>query len=205
MIEIFDIRKCKVKHSTQISEEPILYGMKCVGKGNKVQKQIWLGTEDGRSIFLDQTLAVLKDSKVTDQVIQSLEETQDILFYGLKSGQVKVAKLDPNTSKKSTKISDKENINALKQDQMGNSKKQYYRTFQAHKEGINVLQFSEQKQILISGSKCGNIHFWDKQKNWEFLSNGVGLKDQVSCLKLEEDSNLLAAGSWDQTIAVYNF
>jgi WD40 repeat protein len=65
------------------------------------------------------------------------------------------------------------------------------------------MGFSSESNVLISGSRDGNVHFWDTNENCSFLGNGVGLMDQVSCIEVSHDGKRVAVGSWDQTLVVY--
>ena len=65
------------------------------------------------------------------------------------------------------------------------------------------MGFSEENYVLISGSRDGNVHFWNTKDDCSFLGNGVGLMDQVSCIDVSYDGKTVAVGSWDQTLAIY--
>lgn len=66
------------------------------------------------------------------------------------------------------------------------------------------MGFSKTNGVLISGSRDGNVHFWDTKENWKFMGNGVGLLDQVSCIEVNHDGKTVAVGSWDTTLAIYD-
>ncbi|CAD8182378.1 unnamed protein product [Paramecium octaurelia] len=71
-----------------------------------------------------------------------------------------------------------------------------------HQGEIVVLNFMNQSNQFISGSKDNQIIIWSINNNheWIFQSKLVGHNDKITCLVLNNNEDLIVSGSNDQTI-----
>lgn len=196
-VELWDIRKPQMLRSKELSKNPIVYGSRTFSR----DKNILLGLENWKGVILDDQLSVVEQKALreegTEGVVKSLELGKNWCYFGLKNGIIESVET-PSCDQRQVEIA--EPFNRESPIRFG----EVQSSFQAHKEAVNVMGFSSKKNVLVSGSRDGNVHFWGTEDNCSFLGNGVGLLDQVSCIEISHDDQRVAVGSWDQTLAIYN-
>ena len=189
LVELWDIRTSKVKNVYTINTGPIVYGAKFYDEG----KSILLGLNNGNAMILNNKLEIVKEWQICSQPIRSIEVADNICFYGLKGGCIKLDYLKPVS--RQTFQTESSLTKLFGSDQ---------NLIQAHKDNVNTMAYSKKKDTLITGSRDGSVHFFDVNNNMEFIGNGVGLIDQISAISVDPKEELVAVSSWDQTIAVYS-
>jgi WD40 repeat protein len=77
-----------------------------------------------------------------------------------------------------------------------------YLILNGHKESVNVLTFTPDSKILLSGSKDGKIISWDAANSFKQLNNLVVADAAVSSLSINHAGTNFAAGTY-RKIAIY--
>ncbi|CAE6447352.1 hypothetical protein ACGC1H_002405 [Rhizoctonia solani] len=79
-----------------------------------------------------------------------------------------------------------------------------------HEDSVAAVGFSADGELVATGGMDGHVRLWRRVaksngwKNWEFLTDVQG-PDEVVWLKWHPTGNVLAAGSTDSTVWVWNF
>ncbi|CUA71927.1 putative WD repeat-containing protein C25H1,08c [Schizosaccharomyces pombe 972h-] [Rhizoctonia solani] len=79
-----------------------------------------------------------------------------------------------------------------------------------HEDSVAAVGFSADGEMVATGGMDGHVRLWKRVarsngwKNWEFLTDVQG-PDEVVWLKWHPTGNVLAAGSTDSTVWIWNF
>lgn len=206
-VEIYDVRASKSSATAQITGKQIIYGAQLIP--NAPQPYI-MALKTGESVLLDHKLNIHSRQKISDYPLKSLTTDSDFVAFGDTHGHIHVYSQTPKNFENLEKEEDKENQNTdAKLETIKTSNKQsknplrLINSFKAHQQSVVSLASSSIKNVLVSGSRDGLVHFWDRNKDFEFEANGIGILDQVVCLDVCPKGDLVAAGSWDQNVCVF--
>ncbi|WP_016952075.1 caspase family protein [Anabaena sp. PCC 7108] len=74
--------------------------------------------------------------------------------------------------------------------------------FQAHKDIINAVSFSNDGKILATASADKTVKIWNSQ-NYQLLKTITGHQNRVTSISFSPDNQMLASGSADKTIKLW--
>lgn len=198
LVEIFDIRAGASRIHSTLKDKPIVYGCQSLKTGPYAYV---LALQTGECVFLDKDLNPKCRQSISDGVLKSMITDDEFVAFGDSKGFIHVYS-HSNGKQPSPSAEDKENSTVTGSEATKTYLKKSSR-FRAHQQSVNSLASSSEKQVLVSGSRDGLVHFWDTSKGFEFEANGVGILDQVVCLDVNPKGDLVVAGSWDQNVCVF--